>query len=294
MIRFFKSIILIALGSLIVLACLHFFWPKWSPIDSLLISRFTLPTIQVQNGPLLESFRVTDARLVARESFELSFPSAGTIADIFVIEDQLIYEPIPLVRLDTALQTLEVAKARAILKQNQSHVAKLKAGTRDHELTVSNSETKASKEALKQSKRQLLDALRAAYSDTDDAIRTKTDPLFIDPRGDNPETDFSLSDSGLENDIESERHSLEDVLIDWGREAHELETSSNLSDARSNAQKNLDQAQEFLDDLGEAVSSLSAGGALTTDILDTWKTNVTAARSGVNTARTNLSTAFST
>lgn len=292
--HFFKSFIIIVIGSVAALGSLHFFWPKWSPVDSYLASRFSAPTVVAERGPLTESLKVTNAKLVARESFELSFPFGGRLTDIFVVEDQLVYDPIPLAKLDTTILESEKKKAVAVMHQNQANVAKLRLGARTEDLAISNNEVKAAKTTLTNSKRKLVNAIRAAYSDTDDAIRTKTDPMFVDPRGDSPETDFTASDSDLENDIEAERHSLEGRLDDWENEVRGLDIGDNLTKAQSNAENALKKSQEFLDDLSVAVSALSAGGGLSQETLDTWKADLSTARSTVSTTRAALSAAFTT
>lgn len=289
---FFTSLIVVAVGSVVALGCLHFFWPKWSPVDSYFASRFSIPTVKAMRGPLTESLKVTNAKLVAHESFELSFPSNGKLTTLFVTEDQLIYDPIPLAKIDTIILENEKAAALAVFNQNKANVAKILSGTRSEDLTVSHNELQSSKTTLTNSKQKLVDALRSAYSDTDDAIRAKTDPLFVDPRGATPETDFTATDSDLENTIESERHTLEGDLGDWEDEAHGLNTSDNLTKAESHAKDYLDNAQEFLDNLSKAVSDLSAGGALTQDTLDTWKAALATARTTISTTRATLSTAF--
>lgn len=290
--RFLFNLATIVVGSAIALAILHFFWPQWSPLDSYLKSRSIIPTVTVKSGPLTESLKVTSAKLVPRETFNLSFPVGGTVTDIFVTEGQLIYNPTPLAKIDTTLLELAKNKAIAILRQNQANVTKLKAGARQEDLVISNNEIQASKTVLTSTKKKMVDAIRSAYSDTDDAVRAKTDSIFTDPRGDNPETNFTADDSDLENDIERERKSLEDMLDDWKDEVHKLDTGDNLTKAHNTARENLTEAQEYLDDLAQAVSALSAGGGLSQDTLDTWNADIATARATINAARTTLSTAF--
>ena len=284
---------LVILGIIGVTAALvHFLRPAWSPLALLGMNSSSEKTVLVTRDELEETLKVNNAHLVPKETFELSFSTAGTVEDIFVVEDQLIYDPIPLIKIDTATLELERKKALAVLRQHQTNISKLKSGTRPESLSVTGSATKAAKTVLANTKTKFVDAFKNAYSDTDDAIRNKADQMILNPRSDSPETDFTASDSNLENDIESEREALEDNLEEWADEADDLSTSGNLSKRFQAARKRLEKAQEFLDDLALAVNSLSAGGGLSQDTLDTWKDALATARTTVGTTTSALSTAY--
>lgn len=289
-----RKIIISLCGILIVgalVAGVHFFWPDLSPLGRF-FNKADSSLVVPEQGMMSQTITINNAKLVAREQFELSFPTAGQIESISTQEGLTVSSDSELIKLNSAELERERQKAEAVVAQNVAHVAKLKAGTRSEELIVSSDKVRSSKTSLSNSKKVLIDTIRAAYTAADDAVRNQADQAITTPQT-NPHISFTYTDTDLENEIESKRLDLESSLSDWQNEVNGLKTTSNLTKANATAEKKLGSIRTFLDDLAYALNGITAsGGGITQDELDTWKAALSLGRTNTSTAKNNLSSAF--
>lgn len=271
---------------------LSFLWPDFSWSALFNKKGFSQETVLAEPGTVTKTVVVNNAKLVARDDFELSFPFAGRIDSLSTEEGLIVSAQSELAKLDTSELELEREKAAAVMRQSQANLGKVIAGTRSGVVTISSDKVRGFKTTLSGNKKALVDALRAAYTTADDAIRNQADQTMTNPRSDSPQISFTLSDASLESEIESERHAIESTLSDWEDEANGLKTSDNLTKKNTSTEKKLGKIRTFLDDLAYGLNGVTAGGGLTQETLDTWKAALATARTNVSTAKSDLTTAF--
>lgn len=287
----FTTLSVIIFGAIVWFG-LSFLWPNFSWSTLFNKNRVTQETVLAEPGTITETVIVNNTKLVARDDFDLSFPFAGRIDTLSTAEGLIVSAQSELAKLDTTELELERQKAEATMRQSQANLGKVIAGTRSGVITVSSDKVRGFKTTLSGNKKTLVDALRAAYTAADDAIRNQADQTMTNPRSDSPQISFTISDTSLESEIESERRSIESTLTDWEDEANGLKTSDNLTKKNTSTEKKLGKIRTFLDDLAYGLNSVTAGGGLTQETLDTWKAALATARTNVNTAKSDLATAF--
>ncbi len=238
------------------------------------------------------SIRVGNGKIVAQEQYELSFPFSGEVESVAVLEGQHFAEGgQTLVQLEKTEWLLELKKAEAQYAAEQAIVSKLEQGARFEELLIAQQKKQSSDAGLKGTKKEVLDAITAAFVQSDDAVRNKTDVIFTNPET-NPQLSFTPSDTSLESDIESGRVAMKETLDDWEDNVNDMKESGNILKYLDGARDRIKDTREYLDQVASAVNVLSAG-ALSQDTIDAWKIAVAAGRTNVAEVTSALSAAES-
>ncbi|MDP2837765.1 MAG: hypothetical protein Q8O53_00610, partial [Candidatus Moranbacteria bacterium] len=281
--------IIIILGGILIVGLiavgLYFFWPTLSPPGGLFQNNATSATVPVEQGAISQTVMVNNAKLVAREEFDLSFPFPGRIKSLSTQEGLVVSDKSELVQLDPVELELERQKTQAAFKQSVSNFNKIKVGTSNFELKIFSNVVEGSKTTLANSKRILIDAIRASYATADDSVRDAADQMITNPRSATPQLTFSITDSDLKSEIESARKDLEESLADWEDGVNKLDPSDNLTKANRTAEKKLNATRKFLDDLAYAVNGITAGGGITQETLTAWQLYVATARASLATMK---------
>lgn len=217
------------------------------------------------------------------QSVDLSFEKGGQVASVLAKVGDKVEAGQILVRLENAELSAQLLKAQATIEVEQSKLDELKKGAKAEEIQVQ--EVK-----VLNAKKDLINKIQDAYTKSDDAVRNKVDQFFSNPRSANPQIIFSAG-SQLESDIESLRITMENLLNDWKALSDSLTLSSDLSLALQTAKANLSQVFQFLDKAALAANSASASGSISQTTLDSYKSDTATARTNVNTATINLTTA---
>ena len=136
----------------------------------------------------------------------------------------------------------------------------------------------------------VLNNLKNAYVNSDDAIRNKVDQLFSNPRSSNPQFNYAVSNFQLETEIESGRLDMESMLNAWNPAISDSESIENLYSFILSAKSNLRRVQNYLDKVAAAVNSLASSSPLSQTTIDAYKAAVLAGRSNVTAALDSLST----
>ena len=240
------------------------------------------------------SVRVSDARVVSAREYTLSTPYSAKVDALLVDEGDILgTEGSAILRLDTTERVLELNRYEAELARTKSIITKLERGTRYEDLVISQQKKKSFESAKKSAEQSASQVLYTAFIQSDDAVRNQTDPIFIDPEGSSPNLRFSLTDSGMERDIELERKSLSDRLDTWKDLADSLKSGRAIGDSFAKTDTHLRRVRSYLDRVALAVNGLSAGGDLSQDTIDAWKSAVILARSNVSEVAVSVSEARS-
>jgi len=178
-------------------------------------------------------------------------------------------------------------EAKAALNNQQIKLEEIKKGTRAEEIQVYETRVSNATTALSDAQNNLRDSIQQSFTKSDDAIRSKADQFFSNPRSASPQLNLTTSDSYLKTELESNRLSIESMLIAWNTSL--LTDKENINLAKSN----VSQVNAFLDKLSLAINSLIPNSGLTQTTIDGYKANVFSARTNVNSATSGLSSAES-
>jgi len=244
----------------------------------------------VKKGAIVQEVSVT-GRVKAAQSVDLAFEKSGRVTEVNVAVGDRIGTGQILVRLENEDLAAQLAEARASVKSQQAKLEEFKKGSRPEEIKIQEVKVENAKISLEDARNNLVDKLKDAYFKSDDAIRSKADVFFDNPRSSNPKFTFTVFDNQLKIDAEWERFLLEGVLNSWKASVDKLEVSSDLALYLVEAKKNLNQVVSFLDKTAFAVNSLLPATNLSQTTIDTYKSNVSTARTNINIAINALSVA---
>lgn len=196
-----------------------------------------------------------------------------------------------LASLDSSELYANLEQAEASVRSQEAKLDELKRGTRLEDIEVSKAQLDSAKASLSDAKKGLVEKINDAYTKSDDAIRSRIDRMFTNPRSANPELVFLVSDATLSDQIKFERFILEGILNNWSNTLSSLTVDSDLGKYVSEANENLSKIKSFLDKMSLAVSGLVANATLTQTTLDTYKSEVATSRTNVNSSISSLVTA---
>ncbi len=229
-----------------------------------------------------KTIEVDDATVVAGENLNLSFPFPGKIERLFVVEGDAVKEGDQLAKIETKQLELNLNQLNAGLVKAQALLGKLRAGATKEALAIARAQIDSSKYSLSDAQSGVVAAIRSAYTQSDDAVRGKTNGLFTGIDTGNPQLVFPVSDSGLKNDIQNGRSDLEGKLDDWKEHIDHLKSSDDFNSALDRANDNIKTVHSYLDNLSIAMSTLVPAGGITQDAIDGWETVLSLARSNVD------------
>ena len=242
------------------------------------------------------------------EDFVLGFKLGGTIDEIYVAVGEKVKKGDVLANIDNTDSKIRLEQAKRGVEMAKITLDKIISGVTEEELqtyktSALNSEIalENSTIALQSAKQGLIIQLKDAYTKTDDAIRNKTDQFFENPRTAN--AFFSLSfidgsgvyyfipETNIRSEVNTRRYSMENYLLDWKPLIEEIENSNDLNNQIKTAEEILNEAKLFLDKMAFAVNSFSTDNFSHMAIVASYKADVSAARTLINTALYNLNVA---
>jgi HlyD family secretion protein len=243
--------------------------------------------IVVEKSNLVQEVSVTGSIKPADE-VELGFEISGKVSSVKVDVGDKVYAGQTAVKLYSGDLQAKLLRAKANLAVEKANLAKLEAGTRIEEINIQKVKVENARTALLDAKKDVLNKLRDAYSKSDDAVRSKVDQLFSNPRSTNPKLDIIISNNQLETDIESGRLEVEQMLVSWGNDLGTLSLGSDLLSFVSTTDDNLSEIRNFLDNVALAVNSLTESADMSQTVIDGYKTDIWTARTNENIATTNI------
>ena len=220
----------------------------------------------------------------AAQNVDLGFSESGRIAGVYAKVGDAV-------AAGKVLANIENGDLAANLQNEEAKLQSLLQGTRPEQIAVTEAQIAGDQSALAQSNQTLLNAIRSAYTASDDAVHNKMDAFFNNPRS-NPQLLFSVSDAQLKSVVESERFYIENTLGTWSADVNALSVAGDLAQAESEAQANLAQVTALLVDVNVALNKAIPTQIATQTDINGWITDISTARTAVNTALTTLTSAI--
>jgi RND family efflux transporter MFP subunit len=244
---------------------------------------------QVDRGDIQEAIKVR-SEVVAQKEFELEFPAAGTIEAVYVRDGDAVVGGQRLMKLETKDLDIQASQLAAVVAERRADLAKLLAGATAEDIKVSELKLAAAQVGLSEAKTNLVDKIRDAYAKSDDAVRTKTDRLFDNPRSGDPKLNITAGES-IRSDLNFQRQGLEVTLDSWNASLALMTSTSDVTGFVQTAEQNTALILIFLNTLSPVVSNLTANSNLSQTTIDSYKTDLSAARANLSTAIANLTAA---
>lgn len=174
--------------------------------------------------------------------------------------------------LSNSSQRAEVLRAQGVLQAAQAGLQKINSGTTDNKLLVKES-------------------VRGSFTVADDAIRNKADQFIKDPESNKPEILTASSDYFVRQNAEKQRRELSIMFEAWSAQLEGLGMITNTEALLIyvlQAQDNLEKVRMFLDDMAIITAGFEPANNLSQSTIDKWRSDVSIARSSVNSSLNNL------
>lgn len=244
-------------------------------------TKATYETTTVKRGTIIQEVSIT-GRVESDSIASLAFEKSGRVSSRPIPVGMHVRRGDALVRIDSKeLETLR-SQAKANLDYELVRLAELKKGSRAEEIAISVSRLESARSARDDAQAALLDKLKITHTTADDSVFNKTDHLLDNPRSTNPKVLFPVSDQKLITKIEAERF----MITDSGKNM--LQDVSDVDATLLRSKKYFSDLKIYFDDLAQAVNSLLLSTAYSQATIDSWKSDVSLARSNLNSAVTNL------
>ena len=234
-------------------------------------------TLPITSGDFIRKVSVSGT-VIATKDVDLGFAANGRISGAYVKVGQRVYAGAVLAQTENGDLVADLAQAKADLSAILS-------GTRPEEIAVAEISAANAESAL-------VDAIRSAYTASDDAIRNKADQFFTNPRTD-PKLSFIVSNVSLKSAIESERADVESALSEWALMTKNL-TSANARDSANQAQPYLARVTTLLADANSALNQGIPDQTTSASTISSYITTLATARTSVNSSVSALTTAITT
>ncbi len=218
-------------------------------------------TLVIKKGDVIQKV-IVNGKTKPVNAVELGFQVNGTVARASVSVGTRVTTGQSLVSLDSSELNAQYLKAQANLASEKSRLDELKKGTRPEEIAVSET-------SVINSKTTLLDAQKNIKNKVIDAINNDVDQLFTSPRSSNPQFILPITGQQLRSDIISGRVDVEGIINTW-----QLDISS----------ENLLKIKNFIDNVALAVNRETPSSVASQTQLDTYRANISGARSAIITA----------
>ncbi len=211
------------------------------------------------------------------ESVDLSFERSGAIAKVYSnIGDN--------VNAGQVLVSLRNADVSALLKQAKAQEAAEKA------LLEKLQQNSGSEQSLLNSYNSVVDTITKAFSNAEDAVRSKTIGMFTGYKTYGYQLTFNPCDSQLADNTDSLHVDAEFALDAWKKEINSLTSSSSrdeLDAALVSSKKNLSIVRSFINSVN---SVLLTKCSIENSSLEAYRANILAADASVSTAISNINT----
>ncbi len=244
----------------------------------------TITTVKAEIGEVREEVVVT-GKTVSASSVNLGFERSGKIVTDAIEVGSQVSAGQTLVVLDQSELTATLNKAKANLNKA---LVELQATRRE------------SASSYDEAVSTLVESIKEAYIQADDAVRNESDQLFNNPRDFSATFDPSFSDGGFtylspisastKNHLSDMRVDIEELFENWESEVAEVSTTPEaLETAYQMSRANLRTVQNFLDEIAAAVNSITTDEYDYKATIDGYKTTVSSARNIILSALSTLS-----
>lgn len=248
-------------------------------------------TAAVTRGPITQEV-TANGSIAAPSTIELQFQNSGKLTYVGVASGDKAQAGEVLARQDSSVLSAQLQQANAAVDAAQAQLDQLTQGTRPEQIAVTQTQLASDEAAALQAQQAVMNAIRDAYTASDDAIHNKADQFIASPLSNSPQLSFTTTDQQAASVLTSDRVVLEPLLSQWRADVGNLSTSTELSVAEGEAQTNLAHISQFLSNANAVLNSAIASAQTSQATINGYITLVATARTGINTAQTALTTAI--
>ncbi len=250
----------------------------------------TYEIVTVKKGDIVEEVSA-NGKVESQTNIDLRFKNSGKLVEVNTKVGGKVYTGQLLAKQDTTQLDAQVLEMQSGIDLQKAKLNQLLSGASQEDINIYETAVINGEQSLEDSKKNLIDKIKNAYTKSDDSVRGKSDQLFSNPRNTNVQLIFVTTDSQLENNIETQRFLIETMLNNWSESLKVISTQSNLQSIVSLTNQNLNEIKLFLDNLSLVVNSLTIYSNISQVTIDKWKTDISTARANIDIAISNISLA---
>lgn len=247
-----------------------------------------IKSIAVERGNVVSEVSVT-GRVTPAKSINLAFESGGRINSIAVSVGKVVSAGQLIASLENDDLAAQIAQAKANVKMQEAKLSDLRAGTRPEEIQIKEAELKKAEQDLENYYSGIVDVLNDAYAKADDAVRTKTDELFLNDDTQTPKLTFQISYSQIEVDVVALRVRATSELNIWKSELGNLSNISPNSEKLEKSKKGKEHLSVIREYLAKALDAMDASVGISVSTVSSYKANIYTGRTNVNSSYSSLS-----
>ncbi len=244
-------------------------------------------TVLAKKGTVTQEVSVT-GRVNSDSEVSLAFEKSGRVSSVPLAVGKHVAAGDVLVRIDASELTPLRQQALANLEVELANLAQLKKGNREEDIAVTRAQVESAKSALDQARLSVFDRLHTAYTASDDAVGNVSDQFFRNPRTQNPEVNFPVTDAKLSIALPQDRVAVGEMMNTWSTDLSGYEAAAQTDEAITMTKAHLGKVKAFLDELALAVNGLTPSTNLTQTTIDGWKMDISGARTAINTSISNV------
>lgn len=238
-------------------------------------------TLLVQAGDFTQKVSVSGT-VIAAKDVDLGFAASGRISGVYARVGQRMVAGTVVTQTENGDLVAVLAQKRAVLASAQADLASLQVGTRPEEIAVAAASVASAESTL-------VDAIKSAYTTSDDAVHNKVDAFFTNPRTE-PKLTFIVSNTALKSAAEQDRVDSESALVSFALLISKL-TNDGSADSATQAQKYLAQVVKLMSDSNAALNQGVPDNNTSASTISSHQTTLATARTNVNSAITTLTNA---
>jgi HlyD family secretion protein len=246
--------------------------------------------VTVAEGSITQVVSVT-GNTTPIQDIDLSFQTGGTVAAVYKNAGDSVGAGDTLVSLDTSGLQAQLAQAQAGVDAAQATLAGLQAGPTPQAVQVSEAALTTAQQTLTNTYTSIGNAVTDAYAKANDAVRNQIGTFYNNADSNNPQLAFTVNDSQVVNDADSERLQVGQELDNWQAEISALSpgaSTSTLAQTLQNANDHLSIVATMLNT--DAIAVVDTSGGAPSAATTAYKNDVTSAITEVNTAASAIST----
>ncbi len=245
-------------------------------------------TMVAARGTFVQAVSASGKVVPARD-VELGFTQGGRISRVNVAVGQRVAAGTTLASTDSSDVRANLSQREAALETEKARLAALQEGPRPEEIAVKEAAVASDRVKLAQANDALVDAMRDAYAEADEAVRVFVYQFVSNPRGTNPQINVTSSASQSTVDLAASVIRIESTLTAWGSAQGSLSGSD--ADIRQ-AQESLSEVSKLLALASAVLNQATPSQSITQATIDAYIADVAAARASINSVSSSLTTAI--
>ncbi len=245
--------------------------------------------VTVTQGTITEVVSVT-GNTTPVQSLDLSFETGGTVAAVYKNAGDSVNAGDALVSLDTSGLQAQLAQAQASVDAAQATLENLQAGPTPQAVQVSQAAVTSAEQTLANSYASIDDAVTSAYAKANDAVRNQISAFYSEPDSNAPQLTFTVNDSQILNNANSEREQVTEELDNWQNELALLSPTSPTSTLLQSLASSTEHLSVIEIMFTTDATAIVDANNLTPATASAYKTDIASAVTEVDTAASDLNT----